>query len=699
MTEQVSASARRIEALTRHLSVTPLAVSTKAKVMAELAQERARASFPVRQMIHYVDGGVVKTKFREEMMQYLESYPELRTAPGDYDLPLAQRREQTLNKVRRLYQLFVENGTNIDKRNIMAELAGVYDLGVWVRNGVHFGLFVGAIMSQGDKEQQDEWMAPALMLEIFGSFAMTELGHGSHTRGFETTATFDHATDEFIIHTPTDTATKWWIGAAGETATHTVCFAQLIIDGESKGVQSFFVQLRDPQTHEPLPGVRIGDCGSKMGLHGVDNGWIQFNQVRVPRFNMLRRYAHVTREGEFVQTHKAQMAYAALIGTRGKIVTLSNGLFKKALTIAIRYCAVRRQGIQVNSKDPHEETKLIDYQSHQYRLMPLLAKAYAYHFQTSYIDALVEKFDKEGGDLSNDLLGDIHGTMAGLKAFSTWDTLAGIEECRQCCGGSGYSAYNGLSALLADFSVIVTFEGDNTVMAQQTASYLIRSVEALKNGQKPAGSVEYLEKVSSNRTQKRWNVHSTEDLANPQNLVDALELFAGKQVLVAAEKHAKASTAHPNSQEAWNNCQVDLIEIARVHVFYTVALRFIQHVQELKSSAAHSDLVAPLETLCLLYVLHEFDHSAAFFLKEGYMTSTQCELVHDHVLRCCARVRADAVPLVDTFNLSDSVLNSSIGHADGNVYEHILDVATKKTGISPYFPTAIKPMLEGEQLE
>lgn len=472
-----------------------------------------------------------------------------------------------------------------------------------------------------------------------------------------------------------------------------------MIDGESKGVQSFFVPLRDPQTHEPLPGVRIGDCGSKMGLHGVDNGWIQFNHVRVPRFNMLRRYAHVTREGKFVQTHKAQMAYAALIGTRGKIVTLSNGILKKALTIAVRYCAVRRQGVQVDTKDPHEETKLIDYQSHQYRLMPLLAKAYAYHFQTSYIEGLIERFDKEGGDLSTDLLADIHGTMAGLKAFSTWDTLAGIEECRQSCGGNGYSAYNGLSGLLADFSVIVTFEGDNTVMAQQTANYLIRSVEALKNGQKLTGSVQYLEKVSGNRTQRRWNVHSAEDLANPQNLVDALELFAGKQVLVAAEKHAATAAAYPNAQEAWNNCQVDLIEVARVHVFYNVALRFIQQVQELKKSPTHSDLVAPLETLCLLYVLHEFDRSAAFFLKEQYMTGEQCELIREHVLRSCARIRADAVPLVDTFNLSDVVLNSNIGHADGNVYEHILDVATKKTGISPYFPTAIKPMLEGEQLE
>lgn len=491
-----------------------------------------------------------------------------------------------------------------------------------------------------------------------------------------------------------------WCSAAGQTATHTVCFAQLIIDGESKGLQSFFVPLRDPQTHAPLPGVRIGDCGAKMGLHGVDNGWIQFDHVRVPRFNMLRRFASVTRDGAFVQTHKAQMAYAALIGTRGKLVTLSNGILKKALTIAVRYCAVRRQGAQVNAHDAHDEAKLLDYQSHQYRLMPLLATAYAYHFQTSYIERLIAQFDKEGGDLSTDVLADIHGTMAGLKAFCSWDTLAGIEECRQCCGGTGYSSYSGLASLLADFSVIVTFEGDNTVMALQTANYLVHAVEKLTSGEKLAGSVQYLERVQRSQTQSHWNVRSAADVADPTNLLDALDVFAGRTVLAAAAKHATATATFATKEAAWNACHVDLLEAARVHVFYTVAARFIAQVQELTHATEQPrELAAPLEALCLLFVLHEFDRRAAFFLKAQYMTSAQCELVHDHVVQLCARVRQDAVPLVDVFNLSDLVLNSTIGYADGNVYEHVLAVATRATGVAPYFASHIKPMLDGEQLE
>ncbi|DAZ96053.1 TPA: hypothetical protein N0F65_000048 [Lagenidium giganteum] len=695
-----SSTHRRIAAITRHLAPSPCAVSTKAKVMQELAHERARASFPVRRMTHFLDGGERRTVYREDAMKLLEQFPELNVDARVYDLSMDEQRALILRKVRRMYQLFMEHGADIQRRNIMADVFGIYDFTWYVRNGVHFGLYIGALMSQADAEQQDEFLTPAMMLENFGSFSMTELGHGSHTRGLETTATYSRETDEFIIHTPTDSATKWWIGAAAHTATHTVCFAQLIIDGESKGLQSFVVPLRDLQTHEALPGIRIGDCGSKMGLQGVDNGWIQFDNVRIPRRNMLRRYAHVTRQGEFIQTHKPQLAYSALIGTRGKLVMLSNGIMKKALIIAIRYSAIRRQGVQVSSADPHDEAKLLSYQIHQYRLMPYLAKAFAYHLQTSYIETLIEKFDLEGANLSTALMADIHGTMAGLKAFCTWDTLACIEECRQCCGGHGFSSYNGLSRLLSDFSVMVTFEGDNTVMAQQTASYLSRSVETLRKGAKLAGSVQYLESVATQAKDATWRVQSKRDLEDWDVLSDALVAYAGKTVWKVAQQMDEMNALYAsNPQEAWNHCQVDWIEAARVHVFYNVATRFIAQMRELEQQG-HPDraLVPVLATLCRLYILQEFDRSGmVFLLKQGFVTSTQCELVHQAMLEACERVRLDAVPLVDSFNFTDLLLNSCIGKADGNVYQHVLDVAQRKQQRASYYESSIKPMLEGNE--
>ncbi|GMF32389.1 unnamed protein product [Phytophthora lilii] len=654
-------------------------------------------------MADCIFGGHERTALRLEAMRLLEGHAEFRSDVGVFDRSLAQRREHTVQRVRRLYTLFMEHGADVEKRETLADIVGVFDLPLWTRNGVHFGLFLGAMMGQGDQEQQDEWMLPTMMLELFGCYGMTELGHGSFTRGFETTATFDVATDEFVIHTPTDTATKWWIGGAGQTATHTVCFAKLVLPndgGADHGVQSFIVPLRDVETHKPLPGVRIGDMGSKMGLQGVDNGWIQFDHVRIPRANMLRRYAQVSRDGKFSQTqHKAQLAYAALLVNRGKIVTLSVGILEKAVTIAVRYAAVRRQGLQVNSEDSHAETRLLDYQTHQYRLMPMLARAYAYRLQTRYITRLLQQFDSQGSDISEALLADIHGTMSGFKAFCTWDVQEGIDACRQSCGGNGYSKYTGLAELLADFSVMVTFEGDNTVMAQQTAHYLIRAVEKLRSGEKLTGSVQYLEREQASNRHRQWSVEGSADLNNPALLQDVLDVYTGRQVLQIAAKLAAAKGE--TEAERMNSCQVDLVEIARVHVFYNVATAFIQHIEEVKMEASNDSvaLVPALEALCQLYICQELDRGAAFLLKEKFISPFQSNLVRMRLMESCARARSDAVALVDAFMLTDMILNSSVGRADGSIYEGALAAVSHRTGPTPYFSTAIKPIFEGEQLE
>ena len=57
--------------------------------------------------------------------------------------------------------------------------------------------------------------------------------------------------------------------------------------------------LRDRDTHMPLNGVTIGDCGKKAGMQGVDNGFILFNNFRIPRLNLLNRFSDVTQDGKF----------------------------------------------------------------------------------------------------------------------------------------------------------------------------------------------------------------------------------------------------------------------------------------------------------------------------------------------------------------------------------------------------------------
>ena len=135
-------------------------------------------------------------------------------------------------------------------------------------------------LSQADAEQQAEFLPDALSLRIVGTYAQTELGHGTFVRGLETTATFDGGADGFVLHSPTLSATKWWPGGLGATATHAVVMARLFCGaGVDRGPHAFVVQLRDMETHEALPGVRVGDIGPKLGFGSVDNGWLELDHV------------------------------------------------------------------------------------------------------------------------------------------------------------------------------------------------------------------------------------------------------------------------------------------------------------------------------------------------------------------------------------------------------------------------------------
>ena len=84
-------------------------------------------------------------------------------------------------------------------------------------------------------------------------------------------------TDEFIIHTPDISATKWWPGDLGLFANHAIVFAQLIIDGNAISVMPFIVQIRDTKTHMPMPGCKQGDMGPKFGYNSKNNGWLSFD--------------------------------------------------------------------------------------------------------------------------------------------------------------------------------------------------------------------------------------------------------------------------------------------------------------------------------------------------------------------------------------------------------------------------------------
>lgn len=90
--------------------------------------------------------------------------------------------------------------------------------------------------------------------------------------------------------------------------------AQLILDGKNHGPHAFIVQIRDLKTHEPLPGIIVGDVGPKFGLNTLDNGFILFDKVRIPHENMLAKYSHVVKSsGNYEQPPNAKISYGTMV--------------------------------------------------------------------------------------------------------------------------------------------------------------------------------------------------------------------------------------------------------------------------------------------------------------------------------------------------------------------------------------------------
>lgn len=181
----------------------------------------------------------------------------------------------------------------------LGKLLGEYQFPFVIPSGVSQIMFIPTLKYLATDEQQKKWLPRVYSYEIIGCYCQTELGHGSDVQGLETTAEYDPKTQTFIINSPTLSSTKWWVGELGVWANHALVFAQLHIKGKKHGVHPIIVPIRDIKTHQPLPGIVVGDIGPKVGYNVKDNGFIRFDNIRVPRENMLMRYAKVSKDGLF----------------------------------------------------------------------------------------------------------------------------------------------------------------------------------------------------------------------------------------------------------------------------------------------------------------------------------------------------------------------------------------------------------------
>jgi len=320
----------------------------------------------VRTITHFLDCNELITLSREKAYAIIQNDPLL-NYPRAMDLTTAEAKHLCFKQIKRAREIVMPM-SHIDRESFILTMSR-FDASFQMRIGVHFGLFDITLQAQGSPEQMERYKNDIRSLKMIGCFAMTELGHSSHLRGIETTATYDRERQEFIINSPTLTSTKWWIGMAGHTATHTLALCNLVLDGKKKGLHWFLVPLRDPETGQALPGIRVGELGEKIARPGLDSGWIQFKEIKLPRDAMMTKWSNIDGGGKYTPPVSANISYLPLISERLDIISLTAFDVSKAITIGIRYACVRVQS------DP--PVPIIDYQYQQYRLLPILATNYA----------------------------------------------------------------------------------------------------------------------------------------------------------------------------------------------------------------------------------------------------------------------------------------------------------------------------------
>lgn len=657
----------------------------------DLARERKGASFPVRELTYIIYGGKERTEKLEKLANLVAEDPVF-TKIDRYFLSRSDQHKRSLEKVKRYRTLC--NELQLKTEEDQHDLRSAIDEDMPI--GLHVGMFIPTILGQGTDEQQKKWIPLARQYKIIGTYAQTELGHGSFIRGLETTATYDRSTQEFVMSSPTLTATKWWPGALGKTSTHAVVYARLVVDKKDCGVHPFIVQLRSLENHEPLKGITVGDIGPKFAYETMDNGFLRFNNVRIPRDHMLMRFAQVSPDGTYTTPPHSKVSYATMVFMRAFIIGQASSHLARAATIAIRYSCVRKQ---FPLRPGEGEQQILNYQNQQEKLFSLLATAYAFHFTGNYIRDMYTSFVRGLRSQDFSVLPEMHATSSGLKALTTWIASSGIETARQSCGGHGYSKFSGLPTLYANYIPAVTYEGDNSVMCFQTARYLLKQYSKAQSGAKQlATNVNYLQNASL--LDERCDATSEEQWLDSARQLQAYRHRALRLVSNCANRLMAELQSGKDEAAAVEAIKVDMIKVARAHSFYIILNNFVQAIDGLRSAGTSAPTVAVLKTLCDLFALHWIQVDLGEFLEYGYMSSLHTEPLHAQVRRLLSIIRTDAVALVDAFNFSDHLLGSALGRYDGKVYETLWDWAQKeplnKTQVVPGYEESIKPILQSK---
>jgi len=630
-----------------------------------LAQERAGSDVNVEQLAQHLLHRGDFLQRQSKILDVIEKRPyfckknQLNLArPDRYHLGLARAKE--------LRRLALEHDWDMDDYKMADYLTD--EMAPYALQTV---MFATSIREQCNEEQLKYWLPKVENWEIIGCYGQTELGHGSNVRGIECEARWNPETKDFTIHSPTLTASKWWNGSLGRTANHAIVVAQLMLPDKntgkfkSHGPHQFIVQIRDMKTNKPLEGIVIGDIGPKYGYTAMDNGYMLFKNLKVPHSALLSRYSGVDSEsGMYIKPKNQALVYGSLTYVRAQIIMHARLVLARACTIAVRYLSIRRQFQDRDAKGSAPEVAVLNYPTVQVRIFPLLAATYALHYTGEamynlYWDTRAEI--EKGGDTSR--LAEMHAASSGLKSCCTMIAADGIEVCRRALGGHGFGGGSGIIPLNNDYLSKPTVEGDNWMITQQTASYLIkRMTESVKDPYPDAKKGEPIDGqfrvFLQNRGSKGiFDIHGNE--------ADIVKAFQHRTSFLSYQ----AYEARIEQKQPWTSLMISLHRLARAFSESLLVANFYKAVFESSPTPPMDNATHDvMKNLFRLFAMSTVDFQASEFILSGALQPQQLHNITPSIQNLMEAIRPHAVRLVDAWSIPDYLLESALGRYDGDVY-------------------------------
>ena len=625
-----------------------------------------------KELGRFLDGK--QHKIRDEVRDFMNS-PELRA----YDLSSDEMRAHTRAQLERLARTgLIEKAfpgvTCEDELDVFMSLfeeLGHGQLSLTIKLGVQAGLYGGAIWALGT-ERHHARLNKIAHLEELGCFAMSEVGHGSNVAQLETVARYEHASKEFVITTPGESARKEWIGGAARDARFAVVFAQLEVDGIRHGVHAIIVAIRTADG-APVEGVRTGDSGHKMGLLGVDNGRLWFENTRVPVANLLDRFASIDDSGAYQSPIESQsrrffMMLATLVGGRICVGSSAVSAARTSLAIAIRYATMRRQFSAAPRKP---ERALLEYPSHQRRLLPSLAQSVVLRaafevVRQRHCQLLGEEDPSRRIDSRN-----LEAEVAILKVLGSRLGVDATQACREACGGQGYLSVNRIAGIRTDVEIFTTFEGDNVVLSQLVTKDLLSEYRGQFADEGAFAVVRFLGRRAIDRAVIKNPVAVR--LRDPAHLrsrgfqLDTLRYRQDHVIETLAARLRQRLRSGMDFDRAFLEVQEHVLAASEAfgerlafESFVKAEEKFLgQTTRSVPGSAAHI-----LGLLGDAYALGVVEKHAAWFLEDGYVEVGKSRAIRIEHGKVLAELAPHARTVVDSFGIPDACLAAPIAFFD-----------------------------------